>query len=104
MKILVLAGAEQDMVEAVDYYNRQKPGLGRKFSEEVRKTFDLIAAFPEAWPRFSQGSRRCLVDRFPYGVAYQVDEGSVLIAAVMHLKRDPRRWQEALNARLGDGK
>jgi len=42
------------------------------------------------------------VDRFPYGVAYQVDEGCVLIAAVMHLKRDPRRWEETLKGRLGD--
>jgi len=33
--------------------------------------------------------RRYLLQRFPYGVIYAVDEDVIYIAAVMHLKRKP---------------
>jgi len=62
MKIHVLAGAEQDMAEAVDYYNQQTSGLGREFSAEVRRTFDRIAVLPEAWPRFEPLPQNWTVD------------------------------------------
>jgi plasmid stabilization system protein ParE len=39
-------------------------------------------------------TRRALVHRFPYAVFYVVDPNLVAVTAVMHGRRDPRRWQE----------
>ncbi len=96
MKVRILSCAEQELAEAVDYYNDQCPGLGFEFAAEIRSTLNRILSFPEAWPPFSTRSRRCLADRFPYGVLYQVREDLILITAVMHLKRDPKRWQDRI--------
>jgi hypothetical protein len=43
---------------------------------------------------FSCRARRCLTDRFPFGVLYQVRSDCILVGAIMHLKRDPTRWQQ----------
>ena len=94
MKITVLSCAEAEFVEAVDYYNGQCPGLGYEFAAEVQRAFDRIEHFPEAWSRFSLRSRRCLVDRFPYAVLYQISPDCILVGGIMHMKRDPRHWRD----------
>jgi plasmid stabilization system protein ParE len=96
MKVRILSCAEQELAEAVDYYNEQCPGLGFEFAAEVKSTLNRILSFPEAWPPLSSRTRRCLTDRFPYGVLYQVRQDHILVTAVMHLKRDPKRWQDRI--------
>jgi hypothetical protein len=96
MKIEILSCAEAEFAEAVAYCNNQCPGLGYELAAEVKSTLSRIAAFPKAWPAFSHRSRRCLVNRFPYGVLYQIRKESILVLAIMHLKRDPSRWQDRL--------
>jgi hypothetical protein len=94
MRLLVLSCAEGEFAEAVDYYNGQCAGLGYEFAAEVQRTFDRIRQHPTAWPVFSARTRRGLVDRFPFGVLYQVRGDCILVGGIMHLKRDPKRWQE----------
>ncbi len=94
MRIRILACAEEEIAEAVDYYNAQRPGLGFEFAEEVKKALNRISAFPQAWPHFSHATRRCMVSRFPYGVVYQSREDLILVFGLMHLRCDPKRWQD----------
>lgn len=94
MNIRVLSCAEQEMVEAVEYYNNQCPGLGYEFAAEAQRTFERIQRHPLAWPSFSTRSRRCLMDRFPFGILYQVRPDHILVGAIMHLKRHPQCWQD----------
>lgn len=102
MKIVVLSCAEDEFAEAVDHYNEQRPGLGFEFAGEVQRTFERIRHHPEAWPVFSCRTRRCLTDRFPFGVLYQVRSDCILVGAIMHLKRDPTRWQQRVTEAFGE--
>ena len=102
MKIDVLSCAEAEFAEAVGYCNEQHPGLGYEFAAEVKAAFSRIAAFPDAWPPFSRRTRRCLVSRFPYGILYQARKDSILVLAIMHLSRDPKKWQDRLEKTSGD--
>jgi len=94
MRVRILSFAEAELHEAVEYHNHQSPGLGYELAAEVKAAFDRIASFPTAWPVFSERSRRCLVNRFPYGVLYQVRGDTVLVVAIMHLRRAPTLWGE----------
>jgi hypothetical protein len=96
MNIRILSCAEQELADGVDYYNEQCPGLGFEFAAEVKSTLSRIVSFPNAWPLFSQRARRCLTNGFPYGVLYQIRPDHILVTAIMHLKRDPKKWQERL--------
>jgi plasmid stabilization system protein ParE len=48
---------------------------------------------PEAMPVAYRGARRALLRRFPYAVYYSVTEGTVEVQAVLHTRRNPRRWK-----------
>jgi threonine/homoserine efflux transporter RhtA len=37
--------------------------------------------------------RRCLVNRFPFGVLYSLETTGVFILAVMHNRRRPDYWK-----------
>jgi hypothetical protein len=39
MNLAVLSCAEQELADAVDYYNAQSPGLGYEFAGEVQRGF-----------------------------------------------------------------
>ena len=94
MKINFLQPAEQELSEAVDYYEAQSPGLGFEFFEEVWAAIERIAQYPKAWQFVSRRARRCQTHRFPYSVIYQVCEGEneILIIAIAHLHRKPSYW------------
>jgi plasmid stabilization system protein ParE len=94
MTIRVVAAAERELIEAIDYYNEQRPGLGFEFAVAIRLAFDRIADYPDAWPAFSRRTRRCLVGGFPYGLLYQHEGTDILVLAIMHLRRAPVRWQD----------
>lgn len=81
--------AKVELNDAVDYYEEQQPGLGLEFAEEVFSTIQRILQFPTAWTELSQSSRRCLTNRFPYGVIYQIRDEEILIVAIAHLNRRP---------------
>lgn len=88
--------AESEFFEAIAYYEEREPGLGLDFSAEVHATIQRILAFPLAWQVLEADIRRALVNRFPYGVLYAVDEMRIWIVAVMDLHRRPEYWRERL--------
>lgn len=84
--------AEKELNEAIDYYNERQSGLGVDFVEEVYAAIENIISFPYAWAALSKNTRRCLVNRFPYGIIYQIKQDEILIIAVMQLNREPGYW------------
>jgi len=93
MKIDVIAVAEQEFFEAVEYYNDQRPGLGYEFAAEITNTMKRIVDFPKAWSEISAKTRRCLTNKFPFGIIYQLNEDTILVIAIMNTNRDPIHWQ-----------
>jgi plasmid stabilization system protein ParE len=93
MTFLFHPEAESEFREAIDYYEDRESGLGYDFSIEVFTTIQNIVNHPTAWPIIEEDMRRCLVNRFPYGVIYSIEQGKIFILAVMHLRRHPDYWK-----------
>jgi plasmid stabilization system protein ParE len=89
-----LAAALAEFEDAIDYYERQQPGLGHRFSRNVRQAVDRIEREPYRWGSLSQETRYCRVHRFPYLVLYQIVDSEIVIVAVMHERRRPGYWQD----------
>lgn len=92
MKVLFLTPAENELAEAMRYYNEQSEGLGYEFAAEVQRTVERIVRYPDAWTPLSHRTRRCRLRRFPFGLVYQVRDESILVVAVMHLRQKPVSW------------
>jgi len=96
MNVLFLEVAQQELDEAIDYYNHESPELGITFLEEILSTLKLILNHPKAWASCSKRTRRCLTQNFPYGVIYQIKKTKILIIAISHLHRKPNYWKNRL--------
>ena len=73
---------------------RAEPSLGEEFSLEVRTAMRNVLSYPNTWPVLEEGIRRCLVNRFPYGILYSIEPDRIFVLAVMHLHRRPGYWKE----------
>ena len=93
MKFRFHPRAEAEFDEAVRTYEDCQPGLGLEFAEEVYAAIGRISEFPDAWSAMSRTTRRCLLNRFPYGVIFQVKSGALRIVAVSNLHRRPGYWR-----------
>ncbi len=85
--------AEQDLSDAAFWYEGQRPGLGKQFLDEVLAIFSMIAETPVMYPTVHRNTRRAVVHRFPFSVYYRVEDAEVVVVAVMHGSRNPRRWK-----------
>ena len=72
MKIRLLKIAEAELDEAISYYNKELPGLGDQFLIEFLNGIERIKSFPEAWQPFSKKTKRYRLNKFPYGIIYQL--------------------------------
>lgn len=84
------------MEQAVNWYDKQKPGLGRMLIERVDEVFDRIREMPEIHAVKYRSARLALVRRFPYVICYTFDGDTVFVMAVFHGHRDPNVWQDRL--------
>jgi len=85
--------AESDLAEAAAWYERQRPGLGRDFLNEVESMLESIAARPFSYPQVYRSVHRAIIKRFPFSVFYRVLGVEVVVLAILHSTRDPSRWQ-----------
>nr|VFJ96960.1 MAG: Plasmid stabilization system protein ParE [Candidatus Kentron sp. H]VFJ97570.1 MAG: Plasmid stabilization system protein ParE [Candidatus Kentron sp. H]VFK03006.1 MAG: Plasmid stabilization system protein ParE [Candidatus Kentron sp. H] len=94
MRMHLRPEAEADIEEAARWYERQRDGLGDEFLDEASTTLAAISDNPSLYPVVHGNIRRALIHRFPFGMYYRVEEETIVVVAVMHGSRHPRRWQK----------
>ena len=84
------------MTRVWGYYEKQRQGLGDEFLDDLGVAVRLIADFPFGPPEFYRGTRRVLLRRFPYGMAYRVAGDAIQIIVIAHLSRASVVWRKRL--------
>lgn len=83
--------AQADIEAAAAWYEEQQSGLGLRFVDAVDHVLTRIRHTPLQFPEISANVRRALLQTFPYAVYFRATEELVVIVAVLHLRRDPRK-------------
>lgn len=96
MKIKVSLAAEKDIADGAIFYHKINEALSHKFMNEIENSFKRINQFSSGYPEFSLNTRRCLCEKFPYGVIYEIENDTITILGDMHLKRHPEHWKNRL--------
>jgi hypothetical protein len=96
VKLTFHPDARYELKKSVDFYELQQTKLGLKFLEEIYSTLQLIIKYPTAFPGYSKNTRKCITNRFPFAVIYQIRKDEIFIAAIMHLARKPGYWDERI--------
>lgn len=92
MKIEILHEAEEELTQAVAYYEEIEPGLGVRLKDEVRTIIRWIGDNPEIPRLRPKGYRRVNLKIFRYYIPYFILNNAVWILAVAHGSRRPEYW------------
>jgi plasmid stabilization system protein ParE len=84
---------DRDVAAAFEWYQNEQPGLGLEFLEELRASYDRMAAGPLQYSLVRDDIRRALLKRFPYAVYFAVEADQVVVVSVLHERRNPMEWQ-----------
>ncbi|MFW2358252.1 type II toxin-antitoxin system RelE/ParE family toxin [Hydrogenophaga sp.] len=83
-------GAEQDIADALDFYEEQAGLLvAQRFLDEFERVAELLSAHPGFGTPTTQGRRVFPMRVFPYSVVYRHLDPGIRIIVVRHQHRRP---------------
>lgn len=85
--------AREELLEAIQHYESESPGLGAAFLVAAQEGLEQLLAFPQSAPLVSGKVRRLVLNRFPYNLVYSLRGEEIRILAVMNQKRRPFYWR-----------
>ena len=100
-RLIVLDEAEDELIEAEKWYERQRPGLGREFRTAIDEGMERLVKAPLAASPIvnlppSISARRVLVKRFPYSIVFIEHGEDLWVVAFAHHRRRPGYWRQRL--------
>ena len=94
MKVRFHPAARLDLREARVWYEERSPLSAVAFAHEVASAISRIKEAPARYPTAEHGTRRFVLQRFPFNIFYRVGASEVVIVAVAHQKRHPDYWRQ----------
>ena len=85
---------EQDLAEAVAYYDTKSQRLGDDFLDEFRKFVNTAANNPDRFHVIGRGFHRANLKRFPYHFLYLKTAIGIRITLIRHHRRNPEFGME----------
>jgi plasmid stabilization system protein ParE len=85
--------ARDEFRGSIRWYRAESLTASTEFRHAVNDAVRLIVQAPRRWPQYLFGTRRLVMQRFPFSVVSLDDPELVIIAAVAHGKRKPGYWK-----------
>lgn len=79
-----------------DWYGQRSPQASTDFVAAVFSAIESIRQALQRWPKHLYGTRRFILDQFPFSTVYPDSAEFVNIVAVAHGKRKPGYWKRRL--------
>jgi toxin ParE1/3/4 len=78
-KLIFHPDIQYEIRESYQWYESRAHGLGEDFIAELESAFQSIKDIPETWPLIAMDFRRFLLNRFPFGVIYQIKQDEIYV-------------------------
>jgi len=88
--------ASAEYEAAFDWYFTRSAMAASKFAGELGHAIGVIAEAPQRWPGSIHGTRKFLLQRFPFAVVYRELPSVIQVVAIAHGRRRPGYWRERL--------
>ena len=95
-KIVILPLAKEDISRIAKWYNKRQKGLGKRFTQEVRKKMAHVRRNPENIVVRYRNVQTAIVKVFPYMIHFTVDEATktITVLAVFAMSQSPQKWDD----------
>ena len=94
--LIIRPEARADLLDAFHWYQKQQSGLGHDFKMCVDEVVSKIRRNPHIHKTIFQNVRRSVTKRVPFGIFYTVEDGKIIVLAVLHARRDPMKWKQRI--------
>ncbi len=81
---------------AAQWYGERSALAAEAFLAELDHAVEKIAENPEMYPQYVRGTRRYLLQRFPFYLVYRQVAGKLEIIAIAHGRRKPGFWKKRI--------
>jgi len=81
------------MDESIAWYENERTGLGMRFADEIDILLSRIVATPAQFRKVRGEVRQAVLRRFPYTIHFLTESDRIVVLAVFHVKRNPRRLE-----------
>jgi len=92
-RVIIRPEAESDIEDAYQWYESKRKGLGENFLLCIEEALSRASRNPAIYSVVYKEVRRVLIHRFPFGVFFIVGEASISVIAVLHARRNPKKWK-----------
>jgi toxin ParE1/3/4 len=96
LPVVVRPAAQRDILDASEWYDRQRSGFGDVFAGRVAAVIDALGRFPELYGEVGHGVRAATIKRHPQVIYYLVFPDRVEVLSVLHGGRDDSGWQSRI--------
>ena len=86
--LLVLKEVSEDLEDGKKFYDEREPGIGSYFFDCIISDIESLKIYGGIHPRY-YGFYRMLSNRFPFAIYYSLLEDTVIVAAVLDMRREP---------------
>ena len=94
-KIEIRPLATIEIIEAYDWYESQREGLGLEFLTELEIFQTTLQRNPDTYSYYEKPVRQGVLKRFPYTVVYEVFDATIVIYSVFMYRQDPDKKRSA---------
>jgi hypothetical protein len=80
-----------EILEAFDWYESQREGLGVEFLDELEAFYRSLLRNPSSYGYYDKPVRQGKIERFPYLVVFEIFDELVLVYSVFMTRQDPSK-------------
>jgi toxin ParE1/3/4 len=93
--VIIHSEATGELDNAIQYYEKQKIGLGLDLLSEIEQVLEKIKINPNLGTDHTiEEVSRYVIRRFPYIIFYVEFEAFIWLVAIAHGKRKPDYWKK----------
>ena len=94
MKITLTPATRLDIKLASEWYEAHRENLGLRFIDRFEQGLDKIERNPTGFQKATGENRKCVLEKFPYAIWFQVLAEEIVVLGCLHGKRAPRIARE----------
>ena len=96
LQIVVHPEAVAEARAAAEWYRERSALAADAFLAELDRAVQKIADNPEMYPPYVRGTRRYLLQRFPFYLVYRKVAEKLEVVAIPHGRRRPGYWKKRI--------
>jgi toxin ParE1/3/4 len=85
-----------DIEEIILWYEEQRIGLSYDFELCLEAGISEILRMPSAFQKKYKHVKIAFIQRFPYGIHYITNKGTIIVIGIFHTSRSPKNWSKRI--------